>query len=105
MDEELRYRLRHEARELAEAGRYDELRAVLLNLDRMRRKIAELGYPALDEDLDPPFFGVDGHSHFPIYSAISMGAQPSVGLYSWKYQLLDTQGNGWKVEYDFVVLS
>jgi WD40 repeat protein len=51
VDEELRYRLRHEARELAEADRLDELRAVLLDLDRMRRKISEFGYPAVDEDL------------------------------------------------------
>jgi len=51
MDHERLYFLRNGASLLAAAGSAGQLRELLLNLDWMRRKIAEFGYSALDEDL------------------------------------------------------
>jgi WD40 repeat protein len=51
LDRELGHQIDHLAGDLADAGRTGELRALLVNLDWQRRKLADFGFAALDEDL------------------------------------------------------
>jgi hypothetical protein len=62
--------------------------------------------PALDANLDPPFH-VDGHSHFPLFSADNADFGPAGaklnGSYVYRYMMIDQSGNGWSIEAHFTV--
>ncbi len=61
---------------------------------------------ALDGTLNPPFT-VDGHSHFPFFLADNADFGPSGiqvnGNYTWHITMIDSSGNGWQIEVDFII--
>jgi hypothetical protein len=63
--------------------------------------------PPLDENVDPRFAGLDGHSHFPIFNADNASFGPPGeklnGSYVYKYTMMDQSGNGWAIEAHFTV--
>jgi hypothetical protein len=63
--------------------------------------------PPLDATLDPPF-SVDGHSHFPIFTADNRDSAPSgdvdpTGRYTFHTDMTDQDGAGWRIEATFAV--
>lgn len=68
--------------------------------------VADFDVPALDDSLTPPF-DVDGHSHFPVFLASNAdfglpGVRPQ-GVHEFRTTMLDTLGNGWRIEAVFTV--
>jgi hypothetical protein len=52
--------------------------------------------PALDDQLNPPFTGMDGHSHIPLFNAVVFDGLPTIpGTLETHINLIDAQGNGW----------
>jgi hypothetical protein len=52
--------------------------------------------PALDSSLMPPFNGMDGHSHFPLFNAVFFDGLPTYpGTFESKIHLEDQNGDGW----------
>ena len=68
--------------------------------------VPDVDVPPLDGNLDPPF-DVDGHSHFPFFTATTADFGPPggklKGSYVYKIDMTDTQGNGWHIEAHFSV--
>jgi hypothetical protein len=68
--------------------------------------LADILIPPLDENLSPPF-DVDGHSHFPVFSADNADFGPPGaklnGSYRYQYTMTDQSGNGWLIEAHFTV--
>ncbi len=65
--------------------------------------------PALDGNLDPPFPGIDGHSHFPnFFFDAAEFANPGVdvfGAHEYRLQARDQLGNGWDIVATFEVTA
>ena len=64
--------------------------------------------PPLDDMLSPPF-NVDGHSHFPIFSAshasfLPEGTDP-VGSYQTDVTMVDQEGRGWEFTVTFTIVE
>jgi hypothetical protein len=67
--------------------------------------------PPLDNQLDPPFPDVDGHSHFPSFHIDSKvlielaGGQISSPRGNWEYRatMKDKAGNGWVISAPFTI--
>jgi hypothetical protein len=63
--------------------------------------------PPLDETLNPPFPNVDGHSHFPFFSAETAEFLPPrtapVGNYEFNVTMTDQQGQGWSIVAPFTI--
>jgi len=68
--------------------------------------LADYDVPALDSNLNPPFF-VDGHSHFPMFTAENSDFGPPgskiEGKYEFRMSIIDSTGNGWEIETKFTV--
>jgi hypothetical protein len=63
--------------------------------------------PPLDETLNPPFPNVNGHSHFPFFSAetaefLPQGTGPK-GEYEFSITIIDQQGQGWLIIAPFTI--
>jgi len=70
--------------------------------------LASFDVPALDGNLNPPF-DVDGHSHFPVFTADNADFGPPgtkiPGNYVFRISLIDSTGNGWEIVANFTVLK
>lgn len=68
--------------------------------------LSDFSVPALDSKLNPPF-DVDGHSHFPIFTADNSDFGPAgtkiEGNYEFRISLIDSTGNGWEIVAKFMV--
>src|SRR5262249_50822185 len=65
-----------------------------VNGEPMSNVEVDTDIPPLDENLDPPF-DVDGHSHFPMFFALTLGFATPNGVFEWRGSMVDATGAGW----------
>jgi hypothetical protein len=68
--------------------------------------VPDVDVPPLDQSLDPPL-DVDGHSHFPFFTATTADFGPPGGQlrgsYGYKIDMMGSGGDGWYIEARFTV--
>jgi hypothetical protein len=64
----------------------------------------EFDVPALDMMLDPPF-DVEGHSHFPMFSAVVFDGLPEPsGMLETRISMVDAAGDGWDLKFQSIAV-
>jgi hypothetical protein len=58
--------------------------------------------PPLDENVDPAFLGVEGHSHYPLFSFRALDDEAVIaGAHERRGSVTDASGAGWQFTVDF----
>jgi hypothetical protein len=69
--------------------------------------LANFAVPPLDDPSLTPSFDVEGHSHFPLFTAEASVFGPGdvgpAGNYKYAMTMTDREGNGWALEVHYVV--